>query len=355
MRKHKERSSDSLPLHISLTPLKIAMIIGLNFLIALFIVSIYPGATYLVSLIYSQCIGISIATCTITAANFIKTPRLAFQLAFIAAALLAGAIIGVILGTLAIRFFYPELPRVNKYENFQTSLLFALLFGLIVSYVFFSLQRISLERVRRLEVEKSAAMTEIKLLQSQMEPHFLFNTLSTILSFIDEEPRKAKQMLESFTSLLRSSLVTARNETITLAQEMAVVKSYLDIFSIRMGERLRYEIDIPEELRTARIPPLLIQPLVENAVKHGLEPSVSGGELSIRARRDDGRVLITVVDSGMGVSETSAGNGIGLENIRKRLELTYGKQARLVFAENEPSGIRVTVEMPYEQNSSDHR
>jgi signal transduction histidine kinase len=345
---------DSSAIHITITPLKTVMIIGANFLIALFIVAIYPGATYLISLIYSQCIGISIASCTIAAANLIKTSRYSLHIACIGAAVVTGAVIGVSIGTVVIGLVFPGLPRDNKYEHFQTSLLFALLFGLIVTYVFFSLQRISTERVRRLEVEKGAAITEIKLLQSQMEPHFLFNTLSTILNFMDEEPFKAKRMLESFTSLLRASLVTARNETISLVQEMDVVKSYLDIFSIRMGERLRYTIDLPEDLRTVHIPPFLIQPLVENAVKHGLEPSVRGGELHVRARRDGNNLRISVADSGMGIHEMGGGNGIGLQNIRKRLELAYGKQARLVFEQNEPSGIQVTVEIPYAPDTSDH-
>jgi two-component sensor histidine kinase len=349
MHKSPVRADDSPPMHIHVTPLKIAMIIGVNFLIALFIVLISRGTTtYLISLMYSQCIGISIATCTIAAANLIKTSKFALHVAFIGLALIAGAVIGVAIATMVMGVLFPGLPQIHNHENYQTSLLFALLFGLIVTYVFFSLQRISTERVKRLEVEKSAVVTEIKLLQSQMEPHFLFNTLSTILSLIDDEPQKAKLMLESFTSFLRSSLVTARNETITLAQEMNVVKNYLEIFMIRMGARLRYAIDIPVELRACRVPPLLIQPLVENAVKHGLEPSVRGGELLIQARREGDHVLITVADSGMGVNEMSPGNGIGLENIRKRLELAYNKQGRLVVEENKPEGIRVTVDIPFE-------
>ena len=322
------------------------MIVGVNFLIALYIVALYPGSNYVISMIYSQCIGISIASCTIAAANLIKIQRQSLHIVFIALALMGGAFIGVMIGSLVVRMFFPDVPRIDKYEHFQSSFLFALLFGLIVTYVFFSIQRISTERVKRLEVEKSAALTEIKLLQSQMEPHFLFNTLSTILSFIDDEPFKAKRMLESFTSFLRSSLVMARSETITLGQEIEVVKNYLDIFSIRMGERLKYSIDIPEELRTARIPPLLIQPLVENAIKHGLEPTVRGGMLHVQALRNEEQLKIIVSDSGRGVSETGSGNGIGLANIRKRLELAFGKQAQVVFEENIPTGIRVTVEIP---------
>lgn len=349
------QARDHSSIHITVTPLKIAAVVIVNCLIAIFIVSINSSASFLISLIFSQCIGLSIAACTIAAANLIRIRWHSLHIAFIAVALVGGAVLGIVIGSAVARFFFPELPRINTSEHFQTSLIFALFFGVIVTYIFFSFQRISTERVRRLEVEKNAVITEIKLLQSQMEPHFLFNTLSTIISFIDDEPAKAKKMLESFTSFLRTSLVLARSETITLSQEIDMVKHYLDVFSIRMGDRLRYTIDVPDELKTFSLPPLLIQPLVENAIKHGLEPSVRGGELRITSVRNADVLRMIVVDSGRGVSETSQGNGIGLENIRKRLELAYGRKSKLIFEENKPSGVCVTIEIPYETVAGDHR
>jgi LytS/YehU family sensor histidine kinase len=265
-------------------------------------------------------------------------------------AIFIGAIVGLIVGGFA-KSLIPQLAAPIFSEEIKKgyylpNILYALLFGSILSYIFISQQRMSDEKIRRLEVERNAIMKEIKLLQSQMEPHFLFNTLSNILGLIDTEPGKAKRMLESFTSFLRSSLVMARNETISLSQEMDVIKNYLDIFSVRMGARLRYAIDIPTSLSGFQIPPLLVQPLVENAIKHGLEPSVTGGDLLIQGSRETDKVRIVVADSGIGINETNPGNCIGLDNIRRRLSLLYGERGRLFFEDNSPSGVKVVIEIP---------
>ena len=349
---------NSSPIYFKVTPLKVLFMLAANVLISLFIVGIHPETNLLVSLVYSQCIGISIAVCTIAASRLFRTTTLLLQLVSVTAAVVVGAVIGMAAGAAATGLIPREsaspLEAGEKYGFYFPNLLYALLFGSILSYVFISHQKMSDEKIRRLEAEKHAAVTEIKLLQSQMEPHFLFNTLSNILSLIDPDPGKAKKMLESFTTFLRSSLVTARNETISLSQEIDVIKNYLDIFTVRMGARLRYAIDIPDSLRGFKIPPLLIQPLVENAVKHGLEPSVNGGNLLIQGSRDADTVRIIVADSGIGINETSSGNGIGLDNIKRRLSLLYGERGRLFFQENRPSGVKVVIEIPYETNTSDH-
>jgi sensor histidine kinase YesM len=135
---------------------------------------------------------------------------------------------------------------------------------------------------------------------------------------------------------------------VTLEQEMNVVRSFLDIYSVRMGNRLEYTIDVPPDLKMLPIPPLLIQPLVENAVKHGLEPKVTGGRIALHAVRSGSTVRITVADSGVGIQQKAKGRGIGLENVRKRLRLLFGEQGRLLFEENEPAGVKVTIEVPYD-------
>ncbi len=351
-------SEASLPLRFKITPLKIISILVANALIALFIVVMQPGTSFMVSFIYSQSIGISIASLVITTSKLMKTTRPVYQFLFISAAVFLGAVIGIAIGgTAAGRLIHGAMPVIRPEEQtkfYLYNLLYALLFGAIISYVFISLQKISNEKIKRLEVEKNAVITEIKLLQSQMEPHFLFNTLSNILGLIDPDPEKAKRMLESFTQFLRASLVTARSETVALAQELDVVKNYLDIFAVRMGERLKYSIDIPADLQAVRIPPLLIQPLVANAVKHGLEPSKNGGELVVSGAREGSLVRISVSDSGLGINELSPGSGIGVENIRKRLDLVYGGRAKLVFEENKPGGLKAIIEFPYETDTSHH-
>lgn len=352
-------SIDLSPIRFRITTGKIALLLLANTLIALFVFITYPGTKFIISLIFSQCIGITCATFVAASLRLFKIPRFPLQIAVAAAATVVGSAIGVAAAYGIVRFVVPvAMPSVlpdEKYKLHATNMLYALLFGSIGSYIFISYQKISDEKIKRLELEKNAVVTEIKLLQSQMEPHFLFNTLSNILGLIDTDPEKAKRMLESFTAFLRSSLVTARSGTVTLAQELDVVKNYLHVFAVRMGDRLGYSIDIPDSLRDITIAPLIIQPLVENALKHGLEPLVQGGVITIRAVRQGDTVIITVADSGAGIQEKGSGNSIGLANIERRLELLYGGRGRLFLQENEPRGLKAVIEIPYDTGAGNHR
>jgi sensor histidine kinase YesM len=324
----------------------------INTVIAAMLTAIDFGRGFGPNLVFSQCIGMSIYAANLAAIPLYRTvTRASYQLMIIVAAVVLGALVGTVLGAAA-NGFGPTF-FLREYAGFFIQIvLIGLLFGAIVSYVFISLARISEEKMKRLGLEKNAALTELKLLQSQMEPHFLFNTLSTVMSLMDSDPEKARRMLESFTAFLRSSLLIARSTTITLAQEMDVVKSYLAVIQVRMGSRLAFRIDLPESLRECTIAPLLIQPLVENTVKHGLEPSIGGGEVSLCAVRDNDVVRIVVADSGRGINEMGPGNGIGISNIRDRLELMYGGRGRLVLEENSPSGVKATIEIPYASSMS---
>jgi len=320
---------------------------AINTVIAAMLTAIDFGRGFGPNLVFSQCIGMSIYAANLAAIPLYRTAsRASYQLMIIVAAVVVGALVGTVLGALA-NGLGPAV-FLREYAGFFVQVvLIGLLFGSIVSYVFISLARISEEKMKRLDLEKNAMLTELKLLQSQMEPHFLFNTLSTVMSLMDSDPEKARRMLEAFTAFLRSSLLIARSATITLAQEVDVVKNYLAVLQVRMGSRLSFRIDVPGSLRDCAIPPLLIQPLVENAVKHGLEPSIEGGEVSLYAVRDNDVVRIVVADSGRGISEMGPRSGIGLTNIRDRLELLYGGQGRLVLEENSPSGVKATIEIPY--------
>lgn len=316
--------------------------------IAVILTAIGFGRGFVVNLVISQCIGYSIMLANMVAVPVYRRAKsLPIQIAVIVLAIVGGAVTGVVLGGLASGMgagaFLREQPAF-----FGQVVLLALMFGFVVSYVHISFSVIAGEKMRRLETEKSALEAELRLLQSQMEPHFLFNTLANVLSLIEDNQDKARRMLEAFTSFLRSSIDTARERTVTLEQEMNVVRSFLDIYSIRMGNRLEYTIDVPPDLGLMRIPPMLIQPLVENAVKHGLEPKVTGGRIALHAVRSGSTVRITVADSGVGIQKKAAGSGIGLENIRKRLHLLFGEQGRLLFEENEPAGVKVTIEVPYD-------
>jgi sensor histidine kinase YesM len=245
-------------------------------------------------------------------------------------------------------------PDILFEEHGLIQLLFlGVMFGSIITYFFSSREeiaesraRIQEEKIKRLTSEKKAAEANLKLLQAQIEPHFLFNTLSNVLSLLDTNPQKGKSMLVDFIQYLRASLSKIRDEHATLGQEMEMIRAYLSIYKVRMGDRLNYTIDLPKHLSAISFPPMLIQPLVENAIKHGLEPKVDGGEIRIRGIEKDGFIRLAVVDTGGGLIEQRE-SGMGLSNIRERLQSLYGESGRLILEENQPHGLKATIEVPH--------
>jgi Histidine kinase len=201
------------------------------------------------------------------------------------------------------------------------------------------------ERERSERIERESVTANLRALQAQIEPHFLFNTLANVTSLIDADPAKAKHMLESFIRFLRASLAATRMESTTIAAEADLIASYLEVLQVRMGQRLCGRIEVDAALRPFTLPPMLLQPIVENAIRHGLEPKLEGGEIRVVARRDGGQVAIDVIDTGVGFASTTVG-GLGLTNIRERLKLLYGKAASLEIRDHEPSGTIVTLRLP---------
>ena len=185
-------------------------------------------------------------------------------------------------------------------------------------------------------------------MQAQIEPHFLFNTLANAQSVIESEPKTAKLILEHLNQYLRVSLGRTRRSSSTLGEEMGLIDALLGIAGLRLGERLRYSVSIPQELRDARLPPLLLQPLVENALKHGIEPSLSGGEIRVDAREAEGLLCLRVTDTGVGMN-TGSPEGVGLENVRGRLARLYGDRGRLAIYRHDPNGVVAEITMPLER------
>ena len=155
-------------------------------------------------------------------------------------------------------------------------------------------------------------------------------------------------MLQNLARLLRASLRRTRDQLTTLGEELDLVTAYLDIQSVRMGDRLRFSVDVPESLRALPLPPLLLQPLVENAVLHGLDPKLGSGTLSISAIRTDRQLRVQVTDDGVGFDSSARGNGIGLRNIRERLQGLYGERAELVLLARPTGGITAELQLPVE-------
>lgn len=218
--------------------------------------------------------------------------------------------------------------------------------------------------IREQEISKLATEAELRAIRAQLNPHFLFNALTTIGYLIQTSPARAFDTLMRLTGLLRAVLNRGDGEFSTLGEELDLVESYLAIESARLEERLVVHVDVPAGLRDVRIPMLVLQPLVENAIKHGIAPARAGGELSIRAStiEVDGRVgilVVTVADTGLGASEAAlaAGraHGIGLSSIQRRLEAYFGDSAGLEIASTPGQGTIVELRIPLERRESNRR
>ena len=209
-------------------------------------------------------------------------------------------------------------------------------------------KQLAADRARAAELERQAVDARLRALQAQIEPHFLFNTLANVVSLVDAHPADAKRMLERLIELLRASLSASRARHATLGQEFDLCRAYLEILSIRMGGRLRYDITAAADLRGLPLPPMLLQPLIENAIQHGLEPKVDGGHVRLGAARTaEGLLEISVEDNGVGFGTMTRGGGVGLSNLRDRLAAQYGSRARLTIEDALP-GTRVRLALPLE-------
>jgi sensor histidine kinase YesM len=183
------------------------------------------------------------------------------------------------------------------------------------------------ERLLKLKAE-----AELRALQARINPHFLFNTLNSIASLISEDPQKAEEMIEKLSALFRYTLIADRSERVPLVQELHILLSYIDIEKLRLGPRLRVSFDIEEDLRDLRIPPLLLQPIVENSIKYAVASREDGGGILVRIRRNGTRCRFQVIDDGPGFSREPQGTGYALENIRQRLVASYGNRQNFSIA-----------------------
>ena len=206
------------------------------------------------------------------------------------------------------------------------------------------------ERERVEAAERAAAEANLRALQAQIEPHFLFNTLANVTSLIHTKPDDAKRMLEDFIAYLRATLAATREARTTLGREFEMMKNFLSILQIRMGDRLQVDIDLPEDIQNATMPPMLLQPLIENAIKHGLEPKVEGGNITLKAERTGDQLRICIIDTGLGFASKPS-NGIGLKNVRERIGKLYGSAGSVSIEENQPTGTRVVLTVPYKENA----
>ncbi|MEJ2406590.1 MAG: histidine kinase [Candidatus Thiodiazotropha sp.] len=299
---------------------ELAILLGLTLLVALAL-TLLNTTSLRDNTIFSVCIGLSIFL-LVWGASLLRHEQRKAASDFIIA-IPVGGMLGVVIASYLIGTSPTQLLEHNP-QLLIMAAVSAVTFGSAISYYFYARSQLS-EHARRLQHEslqrarneQRMTETELRLLQVQIEPHFLFNTLSNILGLIDDEPTSAKRMLESLTQYLRGSLQSTRGETIKLSQELELLRAYLSIQSIRMGDR------------------------------HGLEPKIEGGVLTVRIRRQNDRLTIDVIDTGRGLQAPS-GSGVGLKNVQQRIAALYGERGSFTLNDNSPSGVTATLSLPIE-------
>lgn len=312
------------------------------------------------NLVYSQCIGLGIWGLIDGGRLWlIPNPKLQWRRLFWIVPL--GVTLGYLLGSLLAALllnshtfsYWTNAPR--KAFGF---LILSLVAGGASTYYFMSREQLAAAReemahsdAQTQTAQRHAAESQLKLLQTQLEPHMLFNTLANLRVLINTDPTRALDMLERLVAYLRATLDASRATRHSLQAEFDRLRDYLELMSVRMGPRLQYTLDLPPELTGLQIPPLLLQALVENSIKHGLEPKVGGGSITVTARREGVHLTLEVQDLGVGSSvdlnqPSDPAGSFGLAQVRDRLQASYGDQATLAFVANHTGGTNACINIP---------
>jgi two-component sensor histidine kinase len=276
-------------------------------------------------------------------------------LALVAAGIAIGYLLGTWLADQMCRAYgwYAGYPRLDRDTELRSSILITVLAGAAISFYFYARNKSAYLERKMSEAHRHANEARLKLLETQLEPHMLFNTLANLRALIDADPQQAQHMLDHMIAYLRATLNASRAATHALQAEFDRLRDYLELMSIRMGPRLWYELRLPPELAQHAVPALLLQPLVENSIQHGLEPKVEGGRVVVSAQRDGDDLVLDVTDTGVGPNSAidaspSNGTGFGIAHVRERLATLYGSQARVDFAARAEGGSRVTLRFPFQ-------
>ena len=305
-------------------------------------------------LVFSECVGTAIIVCVL----LLRRSRWFAQMGPVVRWLLTGVIAipaGYVVGhVLAFLILDEPLRFIGHGHDRLVPIVFTLLGAGVGLNYFAAREQIAKEAAARSEAQRLATESQLRLLRAQLEPHMLFNTLANLRSLVKEDSQQAERMIDQLITYLRSALAATRTDTTTLRHEFAQLRAYLDIMSLRMGPRLRYRLELPGALEQVAVPPMLLQPLVENAIKHGIEPKVGAGSIDVIARRTGAGVEISVTDTGLGLPPegeardpvAAASGSYGLLHVRERLRAVYGPQATLTLTAQEPAGACATVRIP---------
>lgn len=325
-------------------------------------------APFFTNLVFSLCIG-TLAVTFIDGGRLLlwglsHPPKLPFT-ALLAVSVPAAPYLG---GMLAIYLLgiSPDRAAAFSPRSVVGLIVMTVLACLIVTWFFWSRSQVEqlkaeaeAEKARNAAIEKQALQAQLQMLQAQIEPHMLFNTLANLQGLMAVDVPRAQQMLEQLIQYLRATLLSSRSQQTTLTHEFALIDAYLGLMKVRMGTRLSYTLQLPDALRDQIIPPMLLQPLVENAVKHGLEPKIEGGHVDVIAMHEDGMLTLRVIDNGLGLNglglnglgldepaANRSGTHIGVANVRERLHSIYGARASFSLAAHTPTGTIATLGIP---------
>jgi LytS/YehU family sensor histidine kinase len=257
---------------------------------------------------------------------------------------------GAIGGELLSKLFLPrQSPTYTMHEGYiwLVAIVFSLVAGSIALFINFSWVRLAQSRRDVERAERAAIEAQLRALQAQIEPHFLFNTLANLDALIATDAGNARCLLGNLIRYLRAALTHARSEAATLHTEVELLKAYLAIMALRLPNRLTTEFDCDPDCLRLKFPAMLLQPLVENAITHGIEPAGDGGTVRVTVRCEGDKLMVSVDDTGVGLGNAhTAGTGAGIQNIRARLQSLFGSAAHLVLEPRAPRGTHAAIEVP---------
>ncbi|HEV2608726.1 MAG TPA: histidine kinase [Noviherbaspirillum sp.] len=329
-----------------------------NLVIALIITYVMRVHTsFVVNLVVSMCIGI-LAVTFVDGGRLLlwglgKPPKIPFILLVVAglpAAQQLGKLIAAQFTGIPASYFFGA-----HQQNPAGYIVVTLLVSLFITWFFWNRSALAylkaeaeVEKARAAAIEKQALQAQLQLLQAQIEPHMLFNTLANLQGLIAVDPPRAQQMLDQLILYLRATLSSSRAEQTTLGQEFALMEAYLGLMKVRLGGRLSYTLHLPDDLRDRRLPPMLLQPLVENAIKHGIEPKIEGGHIDVQAVTENAALMLTVRDTGLGLRDAGATSGtrVGMANLHDRLQALYNGNASFSLTPNHPEGAIARFILP---------
>jgi sensor histidine kinase YesM len=320
------------------------------------------GGDWVANLVYGEAIGVAILILiqsgrrAMLRAGVFTLPRF---LVWTTLSVVLGSGVGIVVASLCLGL---PLARFVTAQGLAITGWIAFLWTALATWLGLTRARIELLREQstqlalQREVAENAAMrARLQALQAQIEPHFLFNTLATLDSLIATDPLRARHLLAQLNRLLRGALLASRAERETLADQFALIEALLEVHAVRFGARLAYRVDLPPECAALAVPPMLLQPLVENAIRHGIEALREGGRIEVGATRADTQLLLRVADTGagFGAHPARAGTGVGLANVRARLDALYGRDAALTIEENRPRGVIARIALPLAATACD--